>query len=281
MTLLSSFSLCFASGEKGLVTVTLEDNEKNNITGVTVHLCHIAKIGDNGYLPVPSFENSGISVSAIANNPSRSAAESLLNYVNQNKIDSLSVITDNNGVASFSDLDLGIWLVYCDENSQYAFNPYIVLVPYESDGKLHYAVSSVPKVENNDSDKTNIYVVKKWDDDNNAAKKRPDEITVKLLDEKTTVDTAVLNEQNGWSYTFENLPENRNYSVVENPVSDYNVTYGGDATNGFVITNTYEGSRLPVTGQYWFPIVILAFVGVLFLILGIYELGAKKNDKKK
>ena len=271
---------CFAETENGKITVMLQDSEKNSINGVGVSICQVAQLNNTGYYPTAAFETSGISVSSIVNNPDKAAAQTLADYVTQNNIQTISQISEN-GKTVFSDLSLGIWLVCCDEDSQFTFNPYVVLLPYESQGKLYYEVSSAPKVEDSTLDEMNVYVIKRWDDKNNAAKKRPDEITVELLNGDTVLASVILNDDNGWSYTFYGVKKDGEYSVKEQSVSDYKVNYGGDAENGFIITNTYAGEKLPQTGQYWWPIGIIAVAGICLIILGIYEIGAKKNDPEK
>ena len=278
--LCSSAFPCFASAEKGKITVALEDKEKNKINGTTVHLCQIAELNHTGYYPTTVFENSGISISGIVNSPDETVANTIADYVKKNNVEALSQVSDN-GKVFFSDLDLGIWLVYCDENGKYTFNPYIVFLPYESGGKLYYEVTSAPKLEDNTPNEINIYVMKKWDDKNNASKKRPGSVTVELLNGDSVVASIVLSEENGWAHTFSKLPKNGDYSVREKAVANYKVDYSGDATNGFAVTNTYAGEKLPQTGQYWWPVILIAVAGTCFVLLGVYEIGAKKNDKKK
>ena len=270
---------CFAAEQSGKITVTLEDKEKNHINGVKVYLCQVAELNDSGYYPTTAFETSGISVSAIVNNPDETAAKTIFDYIKEKNVSTLSKVSTD-GKASFSDLNLGIWVVLCEENGKHTFNPYIVFLPYESKGNLHYEVSSTPKVEDSDSDKISIYVIKKWDDKNNAAKKRPDSVFVELLNGNTAVSSIELSEANGWAHTFTNVSKDGVYSVKEKSVSNYKATYSGDLANGFVVTNSYNGEKLPQTGQYWWPIVIIAIAGAGFILLGIYEIGVKKNGKK-
>jgi len=270
---------CFAA-ETGAITVNLEDKDKNKINGTTVHLCQVAGLNNTGFYPMEVFEDSDISVSGIINNPTNSVAEAIRNYVKENHIDTLTGVSEN-GKVSFSGLNLGIWIVYCDNESEYTFNPYIVFLPQESAGKLYYEIDSAPKVEDNFSDKISIYVVKQWSDDNNAIGKRPDSIMVELLDGGSSVASVKLSEENGWAFTFTNLSKEGEYSVREKKVADYVVDYSGDARNGFVITNTYSGEKLPQTGQYWWPITVICIAGVCFVLLGISELGVKKNEEEK
>lgn len=271
---------CFATKENGSINIMLEDKGKNKINGVTVKLCQVAELNSNGYYPTTDFEGSGISVSGIINSPDEATAKSVTEYIKNNQIDVLSTASEN-GKVTFSSLALGIWVVFCDEDSKYTFNPYIVFLPYESGGKLYYEVASAPKIEDGNPNEIGIYVIKKWDDKNNAAKKRPDFVTVELLNGSEVVSTAELSESNGWSYNFTGISKNGNYSVRENKVANYKANYSGDSVNGFVITNTYNGEKLPQTGQYWWPIILIAVAGVGFIALGIYEIGVKKNAKKK
>ena len=271
---------CFAAAEKGIISVTLEDKSKNKINDVTVYLCQVAELHNNGYYPTTAFENSGISISGLINSPDESSAEAVTDYIRSNQIEVLSSASKN-GKVSFSDLGLGIWAVFCDEDSKYTFNPFIVLLPYESGGKLYFEVSSVPKIEDRNPNEISIYVVKKWDDKNNAAKKRPDSVNIELLNGSEVVLAATLSESNGWSHTFTGVSKDGDYSVREISVANYQANYSGDTANGFVVTNTYNGEKLPQTGQYWWPILLIAIAGFGFIALGVYEVGVKKNAKKK
>ena len=270
---------CSAETQTGTITVTLEDAYKNRIDGITVSVCCVAELNQVGYYPTSAFEGSGISISGIINNPDETTARTLADYVRDNHIEWQSKVTEN-GRVSFTDLNFGIWLVYGEEDATYTFNPFIAFVPYESAGQLYYEVSSTPKVENGDPNATSVYVLKKWDDKNNAAKKRPDTITVELLDGGAVVASVTLSEANGWSHTFAGVPKAGTYTVREKTVTDYKASYGGDAANGFIITNTYAGEKLPQTGQYWWPILVMAVAGAAFVLLGIYELGVKRHGKK-
>ena len=270
---------CYAATESGKISILLEDKDNNKIEGITVHICKIADMNSTGYYPSKNFENSGISISGIINSPTESTAKDITDYISDNNIESTSAVTEN-GKAAFSDLDLGIWLVFCEEDGKYTFNPYFVFLPYESGGKLYYEITSSPKAEDSNPNLINVYVIKKWDDNNNAAKKRPESVTIELLDGEKVIFSAVLNEQNGWAHTFTNVSKDGNYSVKEKKIENYTAKYNGDVSNGFIVTNFYNGEKLPQTGQLWLPIVIISVAGIAFVLLGIIELGARKNGKK-
>lgn len=271
--------LCRAETPKGKLAVILEDREKKAIDGLDVYITKVADFIGADYTPAAGFESSGISITAVINDPSEANAKDLFDFVKKNKLAALTA-TSASGKAEFEDLDAGIWLVYCGEEGRHSFNPYLVFLPYEAEGELCYEASSAPKTDVNVPHKKSIYVMKKWVDQNDAAKKRPSSITVELRENGDVIDTAVLNDGNGWAHTFTELREEGKYSVSEVAVENYTVQCSGDSENGFLITNTYNGEKLPQTGQLWWPIMLMAVAGIAFVLLGIIEIGARKNEKK-
>ncbi|WP_051278421.1 Cna B-type domain-containing protein [Actinotignum schaalii] len=92
---------------------------------------------------------------------------------------------------------------------------------------------------------TEVSVAKKWNDDAAPAGLRPDKVTVELLDAGQPVGQSLeLSAANGWTGAFTDLPVYREgrkavYSVREVQVPGYTSVISGDATNGYVITNTH------------------------------------------
>ncbi|MCC8046346.1 MAG: Cna B-type domain-containing protein, partial [Clostridiales bacterium] len=92
--------------------------------------------------------------------------------------------------------------------------------------------------------KTSVSVTKAWDDSNNQDGIRPASITVTLVKNGTATDqTVTLSETNSWTASFTDLDEYTNgtrniYTVQEESVTGYTSTITGDATTGYVITNT-------------------------------------------
>ena len=110
-------------------------------------------------------------------------------------------------------------------------------------------------------EKTEIQGKKIWDDADDRDGIRPDEITVILLangektDEITVQATpADPNAEEEWSFSFKNLPKNRNgepiaYTVNEVPMPGYQATVNGDMENGFTITNAHIPDTVSVSGE--------------------------------
>ena len=87
---------------------------------------------------------------------------------------------------------------------------------------------------------TEVNVTKVWDDENNQDGVRPVNVTVELFADGVKINETVLNEGNGWKFTFPNLPVYKDgvvivYTVNETPVANYtvNITVNDDGT--FVI----------------------------------------------
>ena len=91
-------------------------------------------------------------------------------------------------------------------------------------------------------EKVSLAVNKNWDDNDNAAGARPDEITLKLYREGELLRTQKVtpNASGAWSYTFANLDKYKdgveiNYSIEEEYVSGYIAHFGenGQLTNEY------------------------------------------------
>lgn len=87
-------------------------------------------------------------------------------------------------------------------------------------------------------------VKKIWNDNNDAAEKRPASVSVQLMRNGEAYGKAVeLNEGNGWGYTWTGLPLDGEYTLTEiSAPAGYSasVTASGFA---FTVTNTYTGEE--------------------------------------
>ena len=89
---------------------------------------------------------------------------------------------------------------------------------------------------------------KSWKDHGNQDGFRPESITINLLADGEVIDTAIVTEESGWTWSFENLPKYRNegveivYSIVEEAVEEYSASY-----DGFNVTNEHTPHQTSVT----------------------------------
>ena len=118
---------------------------------------------------------------------------------------------------------------------------------------------------------------KVWNDNNNELKKRPESITVNLLQNGEEVKEVIVTAADNWAYSFENLPkadENGKvyvYTVTEDAVSEYTSVVVKTAA-GFDIYNTLitakagevevgklvTGDKAPENGVYKFVLKVNA-----------------------
>ena len=127
---------------------------------------------------------------------------------------------------------------------------------------------------------TQINVIKKWDDGDNADEIRPSSITVTLYDEKgvSTGKTKTLSAENNWTASFTNLNKyeietnanyikdiselkvkeiEKKYTIKEKSIEGYTTTYETtkDSNNTTItITNTHTPEKInyiEITGKVW------------------------------
>lgn len=92
-----------------------------------------------------------------------------------------------------------------------------------------------------------ILVKKAWDNPGHEDT-QPSGVTIHLKERDTgdIVSTAELTGENGWQHTFTDLPLSPDhYTVTEQPLEGYKVTYYQDADGNFIITNTYLTTPTP------------------------------------
>ena len=104
---------------------------------------------------------------------------------------------------------------------------------------------------------TEINVEKVWDDDDDNDGKRPGSVTVIVLaNGDETENTAILSDENGWTYIWNGLPVYADgaeieYSIKELEIDGYEsgIEMEGDAETGysFTITNTHENEETEAT----------------------------------
>lgn len=258
---LSAASISMADSENGNIHIEMQDE-------LYVGICQVAKVEEGAYELVPEFAQSGIEISALLSYPTLENAKLVWEYVQEQKITSKEV-TSENGVATFSSVKKGIYLVYCGQEQNYRFEPFFIFLTEEN-------VTAVPKMEEIHPDEMSISVVKMWEDNQNASGKRPEKIKIYLLQDGEKIASAELHDGNAWSYTFANMSANAEYTVSEEVVEGYAVSYNGDKENGFVITNTYEGTESkPSTGDSQSVGVLLLLCGVSMMMILLSITGRK------
>lgn len=282
------------------LTVKYQGNDWENIAGAEFSLYKVGEIDRFGEVePTGAFADYPVSYENLDASGWKSLAEILAVYVEKDEIEPVdSGVTDAQGELVFpkkaDEMTTGLYLVIGEEHI-YQHNRYIpeatlICLPNrdENEDWIYDVVISPkygPVVE-----MTQIQVIKKWNDDENSAGKRPEEIEIQLLYKGKEYETITLNKENSWRHTWMDLEPSSEWIVVEKTEIDgYTVDMDQDE-NTFIFTNTYEDTedepgdtpgdkpdtpggnrpsgRLPQTGMLWWPVPLLAGAGMLFFTIG-------------
>lgn len=253
-----------------LLPMTLFANDFMNLT-VTCPVSNMQvslyRVADENYNLVDSFSQYSIDLKQDV----QGAANALENRILMDGIEAdASVFSDSFCKASFTGLESGIYLVVGKEVFQDGvfYMPQVSLISLSGDLSvdLKYEMSDKP---------SRIHVLKVWKKDNK--KSRPKSIEVCLLrSDGIVVDKVILNSDNQWSTTWNHLSTSYTYSVMETSVpSGYKESCTREKDT-IVLTNTgnftdkveKKDEVLPNSGQLWWPVPVLLFVGLVLFGLG-------------
>lgn len=204
----------------------------------------------------------------------RHAAEELYTRVEEHNIQPEQIlITDSQGKAMVTDLAPGAFLLVCEPTAVGDYVYYAdlqVIFLYEETLTMYPKSTRLPVGEQLIS----IQAVKVWDDRGHE-KERPRQITVRLLKDGKTVETATLSEANGWSHTWNDLLPNARWTVKEEVPKGYVVSVE-QSENLFTLTNQYKD--IPQTGQIWWPVITVMCMGLLLIVIGLAVRRSGRHD---
>lgn len=184
------------------------------------------------------------------------------------KEDSIGIteVTNEEGKVKFDELPLGLYFVKQTNKVKGYSNiePFLVHTPTSIDNSWTYDIVATPK--------TNIYkeidltVKKVW---NTNISEVPPMVEIELYKGEELIDTIELSEENKWTHTWLDIEKSDKYQVKEiNIPKGYKVTYSKEGYE-FTVTNT---DTLANTGQLFYSIIILAVLGIVFILFGVIEL---------
>ena len=225
------------------------------------------RVADENYKLTGVFSNYSVDLKQDV----QGAANALENRILMDGIEAdVYATSDSSGKASFSGLESGIYLVVGKEveSNGVFYMPQISLISLSGDLSVDLKYETSNKA-------SRIHVLKVWKKDNK--KSRPKSIEVCLLrSDGIVVDKVVLNSDNQWSTTWDNLSTLYTYRVMETSVpSGYKESCTREKDT-IVLTNTgsdkYRVEKkdevLPNSGQLWWPVPVLLFVGLVLFGLG-------------
>ena len=159
-------------------------------------------------------------------------------YANGMKVNGVTLNEDNNWKHTFNNLPVykeGKKINYTiTENNVTGYNTSITNISND------YTIVNTHIPEN-----VTVNVIKVWNDSDNNDGIRPEEVSVQLYaNGNKTGNPILLNANNNWKYSFENLAKYDNgqlivYTVIEENVGNYNTTVINNTSYEFTIVNTH------------------------------------------
>lgn len=218
--------------------------------------------------------------------------DTLVAYVAADSIlPAATATTNSDGVASFEDLEVGLYLVsgvvadYVDDGTV-VFADFLISVPgIDEADKWVYDVDAKPKSVYHEPvyEEVEYSVVKLWKDSSNESK-RPKSIKIDVIKDGKVVETVELSAKNNWSYSWKALEDGSSWLVVERNVpKDYTATFETKQTT-FVVTNTYTPDQQPPTGDDFNStpyIIAICVCGLLLIVVGIIRYKKETEETKE
>ena len=224
------------------ITYTVDEAENitgyiKNVEGYTIQNKHI-----------PEEVNIPVSKEWVDNNDQDGLRPSEVEVVlkaNGDIVDGLKLNSDNDWNGTFANKPKkanGKDIIYTVEEINVKGYTSVV----SGDAAQGYKITNTHEVE-----KTSVRVSKDWNDGYNQDGIRPSSITVRLKANGTEVASKTLDASNQWAGVFEDLykkanGENITYTVAEDTVNGYTTKITGNATKGYLITNTHKPEETTV-----------------------------------
>ncbi len=280
------------------LTISFIDNEIP-LVGAEFSAYRIATVDTYGYYDVTDeFVYFNIDVRGKNDIFWNALASTVEGYILRDKIEpTVKGITDEKGILKFDDIPQGMYVIIGTSHTQdgYVFKtaPFVISLPsldfdentwiYDVEAEAKHSSEVAP----DETEYVSKKVLKVWNDKGYESK-RPKEVVMQILCDGEIYDTVTLNAENNWAYTWEKLDNSKKWVIVEKEISGYS-PLGTWAESTFVVTNSYKnatpqtpgatntpgssntGTKLPQTGQLWWPVPILIALGLLFVVVGVYR----------
>ena len=132
-----------AATTSGSLRITLTDRQGRPAGAVTMNLYRVA--GTDGAL-TEDFSGADIpAASLLSEQDAASNARTLADWASAHSLAGTEAVTDSQGKASFSSLDLGIYLAVCRTDQSVTFAPFLISIPLWENGWPIYDVTLIPR----------------------------------------------------------------------------------------------------------------------------------------
>lgn len=283
-------------------------HDGNAVAGAVFEVYRVGDMAADGTLTLSGrFADYPVELNVETDAEYQTAANTLWGYVQQDAIEAdCTAVTDADGIAETGALETGIYLVACQpyevENGKYVCTPQLWTLPWRANtaDEWTYSLKVSPKFEYvvDPVEPVTVKVLKQWDDIGNETA-RPVSITVDLLRDGEVYDTVTLTAEDNWRHTWEDLDAEHLWTVVEEPLENYTVSIEKEGIT-FVVRNSYveppteptepeptepeptvpptEPPKIPQTGLNWWPVPVLAVLGIVLIVVGIVSFRKEQDE---
>ena len=225
------------------------DNGATPIRSTTFYLYRVADVDEGvNFTATETFRKYDLKLEGNTKDSWNTLADTLGRRVSSDDVrPDASAITNENGIAAFTGLKPGLFLVrnpssVVENGYLYNATPFFAVLPSQ-DPDESWNYEPVYSIKRMNPPTAVIRVMKTWDD-KNFESKRPSEVTIDLKRNGVTEKTVTLNKDNNWVYTWANLDPKAEWSVEERVPEGYEATYKAPVGITREIVNKYVA---PVT----------------------------------
>lgn len=196
--------------------------------------------------------------------------------------------TDDQGSLSMEDISMGLYLFVAEAVEQnekiYTVAPFFVMLPSQDKqtNTWEYEIAVNAKIQS-ESVRTDFKVIKIWKDSCHE-NQRPKSIEIVLWCDGKEYDKVTLPENGQWQHTWSNLETEHKWTVTEKQQDGYAEPKIEREGYTFTVTNTCSKSKdnpskLPQTGQLWWPVPVLICGGLLCIVIGLGRKRRAEHEK--
>lgn len=224
------------------LSVVLKNSANEPVEKVNVELCQVVDCENGVCELVPEMAGLGLSAQELLASPGAENAQLVFQYAMAAELEGEIRHTGSDGVARFTSLKDGVYLVFERGDQAVAFQPYLVVLPALIDGNTETDVTSVPKTSQTNTKM--LLTMKLWNDNNDQAGRRPGSVEITVLRDGAPLRKVELSAANSWQHVFTMLPTDGVYTVEEKAVADHQGEYI-PVMEGYIIINSYTGGATP------------------------------------
>ena len=279
------------------LTLTLVDDE-TPVPGVTFEIYRVGRYTAEGTAELTGrFADYPVTINQVSEDSS-AEANALFAFAKKDALTPEGVATTGpDGAAVLKDLPEGVYLIGglpCEFGDVvYLTEPQLLVLPHVDAGTEEVDLNPVLQVKFSRETELTISrkVLKVWLDGSGNA--RPQSVVVHLLENGAVFDTVTLTAENQWRNVWENLDATSLWQIVEEVPQPYTVQVELEGST-FLVKNTAPdtpptestvpteptepGDDIPQTGMLWWPVLVLAGLGVAMVTGGVALRKGSRHD---